>query len=252
MPATFLFTGREARNHPKVVEDVLREGHEVGCHTMYHETVGVATFNMPGENFILDSEVRGRLALATDTVESVAGIRPVSFRAPRLFGSTAMINTLEDLGYVADASFPAYYSGLGFLPYRPSREDWSKEGNLRILELPNFYDTEAADSGDKNRGRDQWPMLRLKGPEWFVDLCRRMLRAVHDAAGRTVLCVYMHPWEFVPMPGRVATDEATILLKPFLYENCGDYALGAFDQFLAAMKHDGVSFLTMKELAAAW
>ena len=61
--------------------------------------------------------MENRLRLATDWVESVASIRPVSFRAPRLFGSTAMINVLEQLGYVSDVSYPMYYLRDRLAPY---------------------------------------------------------------------------------------------------------------------------------------
>jgi peptidoglycan/xylan/chitin deacetylase (PgdA/CDA1 family) len=251
LPATFLFTGRECRNHPAVAERVLADGHEIGCHTMYHETVGTPVYDTIGANFTLDSEVKARLALATETIEQTAGVRPVSFRAPRLFGSTVMIVALEELGYVADSSFPSYFYGRDFLPYRPSREDWSQPGEMKILELPVFYDPEGS-SGEKQRGRDQWPMLRLKGAAWFSDLCLRLLGQVKDARGRSVLCVYLHPWEFVEMPQTIAADEATISFKPFLWRNTGAPALRALDEFLSAMKANGVAFMTMKDVAATW
>jgi peptidoglycan/xylan/chitin deacetylase (PgdA/CDA1 family) len=136
--ATFLFTGQEAQAHQEVVEDVLSAGHEVGCHTMYHETVGAPVYDVPIGSFALDSEIEGRLRIATEVIEDVAGVRPVSFRAPRLFGSTRMIQVLEKLGYLADSSFPSYFYGRDFLPYHPSSEDWSKVGEMRILEIPVF------------------------------------------------------------------------------------------------------------------
>ena len=38
--ATFFFTGDAARSHPEVVKAVASAGHEVGCHSLYHETLG--------------------------------------------------------------------------------------------------------------------------------------------------------------------------------------------------------------------
>jgi len=251
VPATFLFTGHVCRSNPAVVEAVLTQGHEIGNHTMYHETVGTPVYDTIGTNFVLDTEVKGRLELATEVIENVAGVRPVSFRAPRLFGSTAMILALEKLGYAVDSSFPAYFYGRDFLPYHPSREDWSKPGDLRILELPVFYDPEGP-TQEKNRSRDQWPMLRLKGAAWFSELCLKLLRQVRDAAGRSMLCVYLHPWEFVEMPATIRADEATISFKAFLHRNTGAAAVRALDEFLGRMKADGVAFMTMKGFAAQW
>jgi peptidoglycan-N-acetylglucosamine deacetylase len=247
--ATFLFTGREAQNNPRIVEKVLAAGHEVGCHTMYHETVGTAVFDMPGANFVLESEIKGRLELATNVIRKVAGVRPVSFRAPRLFGSTAMVNALEELGYRVDSSFPSYFYARNFLPYHPSSRDWSRKGKMNILEIPVFYDMDAADD-EKHRARDQWPILRLKGVQHFTGLCRRMMNSVKDKDGNCVLCVYLHPWEFVPMPKTIQTDEVEISFKPFLHENCGQVALKALDEFIGRMKREGIGFTTLRECAA--
>ncbi|MFA5866161.1 MAG: polysaccharide deacetylase family protein [Phycisphaerae bacterium] len=249
IPATFLFTGREAQNNPRMVKTILDKGHEIGCHTMYHETMGTAVFDMPGANFVLESEIKGRLELATKTVAGAAGVRPVSFRAPRLFGSTAMINALEELGYRVDSSFPCYFYHRDFTPYHPSRRDWSKNGKSTILELPVFFDMDAGQDDPTHRNRDQWPMLRLKGAKWFGNLCQRMFANVHNARGDSVLCLYLHPWEFIEMPKSVITDEAKISFQPFLYKNCGDSCLASLDEFICHMKHSNVQFTTMKDYA---
>lgn len=250
--ATFLFTGREALAYPQIVAQVAAAQHEIGCHTMYHETLGEAVFSMPGDAPVLESEIAGRLTLATETIERVAGVRPVSFRAPRLFGSTKMVQVLADLGYTADSSLPAYFFGRSFLPYRPSESDWTKPGGLPLVEIPVFYDLEASADSDKHRSRDQWPMLRLKGREWFVDLCQRLFSHMERNQERAPLCVYLHPWEFVPVPETIVTDEASITFKPFLHYHCGEYALIALDEFITEMELLGASFTTLRDYADAW
>ncbi len=248
VPATFLFTGREAKNNPGVVRSVLAAGHEVGCHTMFHETVGEAVFDMPGDNYILECEVEHRLELATSAVEEVAGVRPLSFRAPRLFGSAAMLRTLDNLGYKVDSSFPAYFHARDFRPYHPSADDWSQPGAMKILEIPVFYDMDAASDDASHRGGDQWPTLRLQGAEVMADICRRMLPHARDENGDALLCLYLHPWEFVTMPTFIETTEAKIDFKPFLHQNCGRYTLDALDEFIGMMKSDGVSFTIMMDV----
>lgn len=249
-PATFLFTGTEAQSNPAVVERILHEGHEIGCHTMFHETIGNPVYWTPFSNFVLNSEVRERLELATDAIEKVAGVRPVSFRAPRLFGSPTMLSVLEDLGYMADSSFPAYFHGRDFRPYHPSREDWSIDGDMKILEIPPFYNIDADETDEDNRERDQWPMMRMKGAEWFADLSTKMLNRISDADGNSVVCVYLHPWEFVDVPQHLDIGEVEITLKPFLYTNCGISAVEALDQFIGRMQDDGVAFMRMADYAA--
>jgi hypothetical protein len=216
---------------------------------MYHETMGQPVFDMPGDFFVLESELRGRLELATDTVAQVAGTRPVSFRAPRLFGSTLLLNTLADLGYVADSSLPAYFHGCSFSPYRPSRDDWTLSGDLPIVEIPVFYDADASEDDEKNRGRDQWPMLRLRGPDWFASLCLRMLPRSVVHGSDHVLSLYLHPWEFVPMPETIQIDEGAITFKPFLHHNTGAGAVAALDRFTGLMLDEGVTFATMRDVA---
>jgi len=86
---TFFFTGEAARENPAAVQDVLRAGHEVGCYSLYRETVGDELFPIPGVKSLLPEEVPGRLALATEWMGDAAGLQPASFRCPRLWGRTA-------------------------------------------------------------------------------------------------------------------------------------------------------------------
>lgn len=244
VPATFLWVGREAERHPGLVRRSLDAGHEIGCHTMFHETVGRPVYDVPVGGFMLDAEMAGRLEMATDAVERVAGIRPVSFRAPRLFGSTAMIGELERLGYLIDSSLPAYAHGRDFRPYHPHRDDWLKDGDRRLIELPPFYDADAGE--DAGRERDQWPMMRLKGPDWFAGLTARAARRM-GAGG--ALAVYLHPWEYVTMPETVRCDECSITFDPFVYQGTGQAAIDGLDRWIGLMQDQGFSFTTMRRFA---
>ena len=70
---TFFFTGDAAESHPKVVRDVAAAGHEVGCHSLHHETVGESLFPIPGIYPLLPHEVKPRIELATRMVEEALG-----------------------------------------------------------------------------------------------------------------------------------------------------------------------------------
>src|SRR4051794_18303685 len=50
-PATFFYVGREAEAHPQAVRDIVAAGHEIGCHTMFHETVGKPVYDVPVGGF---------------------------------------------------------------------------------------------------------------------------------------------------------------------------------------------------------
>ena len=242
--ATFFFTGDAARKHPEVVRSIDGSGHEIGCHSVYHETVGDPLFEIPGVYPLLPGEVENRLKVATEIVEAAAGRRPVSFRCPRLFGSTDVVNALEKLGYVADATYPMYYYKDRLTPYHPSAADWTKEGDLKIVELPNFADLSMESKDPYGRDLDQWPLFRTEGAgallrhiDGYVSYCQA--RAVEP-----FLCFYFHPWELHPMPeGEIHYGEGSVRPDPFIVKNCGPYAVEQLDLLIGKLLERGARFL---------
>lgn len=249
--ATFFFTGHSAKVHPEIVKMVLERGHEIGAHSLFHETVGDSLFDIPGMVPLLNEEVPNRLRLCTEWVHQVAGIRPVSFRCPRLFGSTTVVNALEELGYVADASYPMYYYREQIRPYHPHREDWTRQGDLSIVELPNFADLSMESRDPYGRDMDQWPLFRTEGAdrlwrhiEGFMGYCSR--RNVDP-----FLCFYFHPWEFHPMPqDEVRIGEGVVRADPFIVKNCGPYAADQLNALVQMLKTCGTRFMQAREVAA--
>jgi peptidoglycan/xylan/chitin deacetylase (PgdA/CDA1 family) len=249
--ATFFVTGDGARRNPEQVRAIRRAGHEIGCHTLFHETIGDALFDIPGMMPVLPEEVENRLRRATEWVEQAAGIRPVSFRAPRLFGSTPMINALEALGYVADASYPMYYYRERLTPYHPSRRDWTKPGNLRIVELPNFADVSMKSRDPYGRDLDQWPLFRTKGAAALLRHIEGFVRRVERRGQPPFLCFYFHPWEFWPMPkGEIHYGEGFVRPDPFIIKNCGPKAVSELDRLVAELKRRGARFHQARRIAS--
>lgn len=250
--ATFFFTGHCARRNPEVVRAVQAAGHEIGCHSLYHETVGEALFEIPGAFPLLPTEVPERLRLATAEVEAVAGERPVSFRCPRLFGSTAVVNALEDLGYLADASYPLYYYRARLEPYHPAREDWTQTGGLRLVELPNFADLSQTSHDPYGRDLDQWPRLRTESAEALLVNIRGFAGYARARQIEPFLGFYFHPWEFSPMPqGEIAYGEGRVRPDPFIVKNCGEYAAGQLQILIEKLQAEGTEFLTARAVAEA-
>ncbi|NLE45833.1 MAG: polysaccharide deacetylase family protein [Chloroflexi bacterium] len=250
---TFFFTGEAARENPVQVRDVIAAGHEVGCHSLYHETVGDELFPIPGVKPLLPEEVSGRLALATEWVGNVAGFQPVSFRCPRLWGSTAVVNALEGLGYVADASYPMFYYAERLGPYHPSQEDWTQEGDMRLLEIPVFADLSVDSKDQYGRDRDQWPLFRTHGADAVVQHIESFLSYLDEHNVAAVLCFYFHPWEFVEMPsGLIHYGEGSVLPDSFLVSNCGDVALRELESLTVALQGMRAEFRTAGGLARAW
>ena len=249
---TFYFVGLSAREVPESVLQVKEAGHEIGTHSLYHETVGDAIFPIPGVHPLLPHEVKPRLELNTRWVEEIAGVRPVSFRCPRLFGSTAVCNALEELGYVSDASYPMYCYRDRLEPYHPDAADWTRPGNLRLVEIPNFADLSLESTDAYGRDRDQWPKFRTESAAKLLEHIDRFL-AYLDAkeVKRKVLSFYFHPWEFHPMPqGLIHFGEGSVQPDPFIVANCGDYALEQLDLLIAGLKARGGCFKTAAEIAS--
>ena len=198
---TFFWVGTAAKENPRQAREVHEAGHEIGFHSLYHETVGDSLFPIPGVYPVLPEELEHRLVLARQMVREASGVDPTAFRAPRLFGGTNLVNVLERLGVESDASYPMYFYKKQLSPYHPSRDDWTERGDLRIVEIPNFADLSINSSDEYGRDRDQWPLFRTESAGAVMDHVRGFLEYADKHHGdSTVLCFYFHPWEFVEMP----------------------------------------------------
>ncbi len=249
-PSTFFWTGHAAENNAGIVRMVRDAGHETGCHSLVHETLGDALFPLPNNWPVFPFEVEGRIREATRIVEAVSGVRPVSFRCPRLWGSTRVVNVLEALGYKSDASLPLYFYRTMFKPYHPDKTDWTREGDLKLVEIPNFCDLAMTSNDPYNRDRDQWPLFRTEGAEALMGKVRSFLDYVEARHTRPVLCFYLHPWEFHAMPtGMLDYGEAEVHPKSFITLNCGDVAVREMDRLLHALKQAGGVFKTAGALS---
>jgi peptidoglycan/xylan/chitin deacetylase (PgdA/CDA1 family) len=247
---TFFFTGDCARKNENIVKLIVKSGNEVGCHSIFHETVGDPLFPIPGDVPLLPHEVQPRLKIASEWVAEAGGISPISFRCPRLWGSTTVINALEELGYVADASYPMYFYREQFAPYHPSRQDWTQKGDSKILEIPNFADMtmESNDPGFE-RDRDQWPLFRTEGASYLLQRIESYLSFCEQKQVVKCICFYIHPWEFHPMKNSFHFGEATVIPDAFITKNCGEGALTELARIIDQLQKMGARFCTAEELA---
>ena len=251
--STFYWTGHAAENNPREVATVRDAGHETGCHGLVHETLGDPIFPLPNNWPILPSEVEGRLRIATEIVERVSGVRPVSFRCPRLWGSTRVVQVLEELGYLSDASLPLYFYRNLFYPYHPAANDWTKEGKMNLVEIPNFCDLAMESHDPYQRDRDQWPLFRTESAQALLQKMDSYIDYVGQRKKRPVLCFYFHPWEFHEMPqGAIDFGEASVTPRPFIVQNCGDIACREFDILLGEVTRRGGEFKTALQVAGEW
>ena len=247
--ATFYFTADAAQKNPAEVKKVIAAEHEIGCHTLYHETIGDALFDIPGAVPILPEEVPNRVRRATEEVEKATGVRPVSFRCPRLWGSTAVTNALEELGYVSDATYPMYFYRKQLEPYHPSKDNWTEKGDLKLIQLPNFADLSMDSKDEYGRDMDQWPLFRTESAEALMKHVDGYIAFCEKRGVEPFICFYMHPWEFAKMPeGLLHYGEGAVLPDPFIIKNCGPYATEQLDILIDMLRDRGSEFLQARHV----
>jgi peptidoglycan/xylan/chitin deacetylase (PgdA/CDA1 family) len=124
--ATFFVEGWGAENYPEVVEALVNAGHEIGAHGWMHETWN----ELPPQQ---ENELIQR---TTETIASVAKIRPSGWRAPSGLATRHMLEALFEHGYDYDSSFAD-----DDVPYRMGVAEHRHE---TIMELPWTWNADDA------------------------------------------------------------------------------------------------------------
>ena len=182
--ATFFALGWIVERHPRLLQDILTAGHDIGSHGYLH----ARAYDLGRDGFVADLR-RSMTTLRAAGVERIAG-----FRAPEWSINDRALWALELLvreGVTLDASMaPVKIVG---------RVDYPRLPHVRstpagpIFEVPPFVVDRFGHAMPMGWG---WG-LRMTTP-------RRMLReiaAVNRAGHAAVLTV--HPWELDPEPPRV-------------------------------------------------
>ncbi len=99
---TFFTTGDVARRFPQVIERIVSDGHELGCHGDTHRRFGTMSA-LEASKEIVD---------ASATLRQFAKV--VSFRAPNLDFPNEFLSILQDNGYQVDSSYGRHKPGTFF------------------------------------------------------------------------------------------------------------------------------------------
>ncbi len=210
--ATFFVTGNVARERPGVVS-ALSQGHEIGCHSMYHQE---ALYALP------DAMLKARILVTTALLEAITRENIVSFRSPYHSGSTALMHILESLGYTTEGSA----TKLSSYPYHPSPDEWVLEGDMKILRVPV-----------SNGPYHLYTFFYSGGT--LIDAYEYVLA---DQEGRDVKLVVVgfHPWEFCDMEtGHERWDRI-----------CGDTTYDMLSELLDYLDTQNVEYVTYHEIPA--
>lgn len=92
VPATMFVTGTVARRNPELVDAIVAEGHELGCHGDTHASFATLT----------PEDAEREIADSSRTLRAHGDV--VSFRAPYLQLPVAALAQLRDAGYRLDSS----------------------------------------------------------------------------------------------------------------------------------------------------
>lgn len=209
---TFFVQGKVAETFPRLLQELLADGHEIQSHAYSHRPL-----------YAMDrAALRNELEWATKTVEDACGVRPTAFRAPDFSivpDNLWALEVLAECGFEIDSSlFPMKTSRYGVpgWPLTPHRVRFASGAEL--LEVPVAIAT---------LGPFQVPVA---GGGYV----RLLPSAVLDHAiggmldeGRPVI-LYCHPYEW--SPGEMAEYRGRV--SPFL---AFTQSLGR-EQFIGRMK----------------
>lgn len=186
---TFFILGWVAERYPHLVHEIQSAGHEIGCHSMWHQLV----YDLGPERFRRD------LVEARDILEDTTGVPVTLYRSPSFSitqRSTWALQILREEGFCIDSSiYPIRHDryGIPTAPLEPYLIDTPAGG---IREFPGMVSEVAGMRLPVGGGG----YLRLF-PWWLTHVLLKRVRQ----QGRP-LNVYIHPWEFDPEQPRIAAS----------------------------------------------
>ena len=180
--ATFFVQGMVAETFPRLLQELLAEGHEIQSHGYSHRPL----------HKMDRAALRNELERAKKSVEDACGVRVTSFRAPDFSivqDNVWALDVLAEMGFEVDSSiFPMAMKryGIGGWSLTPRRVDLPN--GLSIVEAPVAI----------------WTGAGLRAPMAGGGYFRLMPQALLETALRSVLSagrpviLYCHPYEFNP------------------------------------------------------
>jgi polysaccharide deacetylase family protein (PEP-CTERM system associated) len=181
--ATFFVLGWVAEHRPGMVRRIVADGHEIGCHSYWHQLVYDLT----------PAEFKEDTLRAVQVIEDACGIAPRLYRAPSYSitkKSMWALDVLVECGFTHDSSiYPIAHDRYGITGF---------ERHAHVLQTPSGPIQEVPIATVK-LGKDR--VAPVGGGAYL-----RLLPYCYTAAGvrrlnqqeRKPACVYFHPWEIDP------------------------------------------------------
>lgn len=186
---TFFILGWVAQRYPELVKEIQNAGHEIGCHSHWHQLV----YELGPERFQFD------LRESRDVLEQLTGTAVTLYRSPSFSiteKSLWALDILVEEGFTIDSSiYPVKHDRYG-IPASPTLPYKIQTAAGSITEVPGMV----CKIGKANIPVGGGGYLRLL-PWTFTE---RLLRRVRKED--RPLNVYIHPWEFDPDQPRIAAS----------------------------------------------
>lgn len=136
----FFITANACKKYPTIINRIIDEGHNIGCHSYDHSILyGAKSYKKQYKD----------LTKATSEIEKITGKRLEMFRAPNFCINGDTIKALERLDYSVDSSILpgrlakkwrlftiCNYRNAPKTPYRLSYTDVKERGESSIVEVP--------------------------------------------------------------------------------------------------------------------
>lgn len=209
--ATFFIVGWIAENHPDMVRDIVKDNHDIGCHSYWHRNI----YDLTPEEFREDT-LRAKTIL-----EKICNRKITAYRAPSYSitqKSLWALDILSELGFKVDSSiFPIRHDIYG-IPAAPRfRYKLPQQG------MEEFPMSTAILFGQRIpvAGGGYFRLL----PYWFTKFA---LKRINNKEKQPFV-FYMHPWEIDNQQPRF--KQASHFSK-FRHYNNLDKTMGRFKRLL--------------------
>ncbi len=221
--ATFFILSCIAREEPDLINEIVRQGHEIGSHGGFHKKVSIMT----------PHEFRQDIRESKFLLEEITGVKVKYFRAPCWSISNKNIwalEILEEEGFLCDSSFQTIkmlFLGEKHLPVKPFKPVINGK-KLNITEIPSTVFT--------------FPGFTIPFSGGFflrAIPCRIIISSLKIVNKTGAGMVYIHPWEFDINQPRINTgfyahtlhylninktmNKFEILLDNFNFVSIGEY-----------------------------
>lgn len=194
--ATFFVLGWVAERHPQMLRKIVRQGHEIGCHSYHHQLI----YDLTPAEFKQDT-IR-----AVKAIEDAVAVTPRMYRAPsfsivkRTFWA---LEILVECGFQYDSSIsPIVHDRYGIPGFKREAQIIETAAGP-FVEIP-VATTQLANGSFVPVGGGAY--LRLLPYRYTAAGIRRINDREQQPA-----CIYFHPWEIDPDQPRLASGRLSRL-----------------------------------------